>query len=58
MAEVERVLRAVDLGARRHQEHRTTLTHLAEVVQVPGFPRADGTEELSKGSATRENVTV
>ena len=47
------------LDAAWGKEHRTTLTHLAEVVQVLGFPRmdADGAEELSKaiGSATWES---
>ena len=43
------------------REHRKTLLHLAEVVQVLGFPRTDaeGAEELSKaiGTATFENRT-
>ncbi|MDD9990736.1 MAG: type IV secretory system conjugative DNA transfer family protein [Rhodospirillales bacterium] len=43
------------------KEHRRTLLHLAEVVQVLGFPRTDaeGAEELSKaiGTATFENRT-
>lgn len=47
------------LDAAWGKENRTTLTHLAEVVQVLGFPRmdADGAEELSKaiGSATWES---
>ena len=47
------------LAATWGKEHRATLTHLAEVVQVLGFPRmdADGAEELSKAvvSATFES---
>ena len=43
------------------KEHRKTLLHLAEVVQVLGFPRTDaeGAEELSKaiGTATFEGRT-
>ena len=43
------------------KEHRRTLLHLAEVVQVLGFPRTDaeGAEELSKaiGTATFEGRT-
>ena len=43
------------------KEHRRTLLHLAEVVQVLGFPRTDaeGAEELSKaiGTATFEART-
>ena len=43
------------------KEHRKTLLHLAEVVQVMGFPRTDaeGAEELSKaiGTATFEGRT-
>ena len=43
------------------REHRKTLLHLAEVVQVLGFPRTDaeGAEELSKaiGTATFEGRT-
>ena len=43
------------------REHRKTLLHLAEVVQVLGFPRSDaeGAEELSKaiGTATFEGRT-
>ena len=36
------------------KEHRKTLLHLAEVVQVLGFPRTDaeGAEELSKAIGT------
>ena len=43
------------------KEHRQTLLHLAELVQVLGFPRTDaeGAEELSKaiGTATFEGRT-
>ena len=43
------------------KEHRKTLLHLAEVVQVLGFPRTDaeGAEEMSKaiGTATFEGRT-
>ena len=43
------------------KEHRRTLLHLAEIVQVLGFPRTDaeGAEELSKaiGTATFEGRT-
>ena len=43
------------------KEHRKTLLHLAELVQVLGFPRTDaeGAEELSKaiGTATFEAMT-
>ena len=43
------------------KDHRKTLLHLAEVVQVMGFPRTDaeGAEELSKaiGTATFEGRT-
>ena len=43
------------------KEHRKTLLHLAELVQVLGFPRTDaeGAEELSKaiGTATFEGRT-
>ena len=43
------------------KEHRRTLLHLAELVQVLGFPRTDaeGAEELSKaiGTATFEGRT-
>ncbi len=43
------------------KEHRKTLLHLAELVQVLGFPRTDaeGAEELSKaiGTATFEGPT-
>ena len=43
------------------KEHRRTLLHLAEVVQVLGFPRTDaeGAEEMSKaiGTATFEGRT-
>ena len=43
------------------KEHRRTLIHLAEVIQVLGFPRTDaeGAEELSKaiGTATFEGRT-
>ncbi len=43
------------------KDHRRTLLHLAEVVQVMGFPRTDaeGAEELSKaiGTATFEGRT-
>ena len=43
------------------KEHRKTLLHLAEIVQVLGFPRTDaeGAEELSKaiGTATFEGRT-
>ena len=43
------------------KEHRRTLLHLAEMVQVLGFPRTDaeGAEELSKaiGTATFEGRT-
>ena len=43
------------------KEHRKTLLHLAEVVQILGFPRTDaeGAEELSKaiGTATFEGRT-
>ena len=43
------------LDATWGKEHQTKLTHLAEVLQVLGFPRADGAEELSNGSATWES---
>ena len=43
------------------KEHRKTLLHLAELVQILGFPRTDaeGAEELSKaiGTATFEART-
>ena len=43
------------------KEHRKTLIHLAELVQILGFPRTDaeGAEELSKaiGTATFEGRT-
>ena len=43
------------LDATWGKEHRTKLTHLSEILQVLGFPRADGAEELSNGSATWES---
>ena len=43
------------LDATWGKEHQTKLTHLAEVLQVLEFPRADGAEELSNGSATWES---